>query len=82
MIRLALKSNTWVELSEWESGKTEWTPTVEVLNYHQIYAQSLFGTKTQIMLLCGGDLIETFLIPNLWKDDHVIKLYFSLKIFN
>lgn len=72
MIRLALKNNNWVELSEWESAKSEWIPTLEVLRYHKLDAQNIFGKKTQIMLLCGGDLVETFLIPNLWKNEHVI----------
>lgn len=71
MVRLGLKNNNWVELSEWESKKAEWTPTLEVLTHHKQIAESQFGDNVQLMLLCGGDLVETFLIPNLWKADHV-----------
>ena len=25
----------------------------------------------QLMLICGGDLLESFSVPDLWADDHV-----------
>ncbi|RNA01393.1 nicotinamide nicotinic acid mononucleotide adenylyltransferase 1 [Brachionus plicatilis] len=84
MVKLGLKNQDWIELSEWESTKSEWTPTLEVLNYHKKYAESLFGKNVQLMLLCGGDLVETFLIPNLWKADHMEEIFsnFGLAVIN
>ncbi|XP_047740667.1 uncharacterized protein LOC108674122 isoform X2 [Hyalella azteca] len=35
MVRLALTSSTWIHLSDWETRQEEWTPTREVLQYHQ-----------------------------------------------
>lgn len=28
-------------------------------------------TAPRLLLLCGGDLLETFSVPGLWKDDDV-----------
>ncbi|MPC26123.1 Nicotinamide/nicotinic acid mononucleotide adenylyltransferase 2 [Portunus trituberculatus] len=36
MLRLALNSSAWVHVSEWETHQDDWTPTREVLQYHQV----------------------------------------------
>jgi len=71
MVSQALENNDWVKLSTWESDKKEWTPTLEVLNYHKSTLGIALGNDFKVMLLCGGDLVETFLIPNVWKNEHV-----------
>ncbi|CAF0810376.1 unnamed protein product [Brachionus calyciflorus] len=75
MAELALKDHKWVELSKWESSNSEWTPTLEVLRYHKNAVDQKYGQDVRLMLLCGGDLVETFLIPNLWKEEHMNEIF-------
>ena len=35
MIESALAENDWVHVDKWEASKDEWTPTLEVLQYHK-----------------------------------------------
>jgi nicotinamide mononucleotide adenylyltransferase len=72
MVQLALKSSNWIRLSTWEADKAEWTPILEALKYYYKSATESFGNEAKVMLLCGGDFVETFNKPNLWKDVHVI----------
>lgn len=71
MVRRALKNNNWVRLNTFEADNPNWTPTLEVLNYYKSYLDQLLGKDIRLMLLCGGDLVETFKIPNVWKSEHV-----------
>ncbi|XP_045110839.1 nicotinamide/nicotinic acid mononucleotide adenylyltransferase 1-like isoform X2 [Portunus trituberculatus] len=41
MLRLALNSSAWVHVSEWETHQDDWTPTREVLQYHQELIDSM-----------------------------------------
>jgi nicotinamide mononucleotide adenylyltransferase len=71
MVRLALKNNDWVKLNTFEADNPAWIPTLEVLNYYKKYLDQVHGRDMRLMLLCGGDLVETFNIPNVWKTEHV-----------
>ena len=79
MVNLALKSSSWLQLSTWESENCKWTPTLEVLNHHKKELAETYGEHLQLMFLCGGDLVETFIIPGVWQDQHVIISTFFLK---
>ena len=54
MLRLALADNEWVKLSTWDAEQPDWVRTVDALAY---------GDNVELMLLCGGDLLETFAMP-------------------
>lgn len=41
LLRLALNSSSWVHVSEWETRQDDWTPTREVVQYHQELVDSL-----------------------------------------
>ncbi len=71
MIKLALKNNSWVQLSNWEALNPNWSFTLDVLNHHKKIVQESYGQNTHLMFLCGGDIVESFGVPNLWKDEHV-----------
>lgn len=65
MIRLALKDTDWILCDDWETSQTEWIRTLPALrHYATVYGNNL-------KLLCGADLLESFLIPNLWSDEHI-----------
>lgn len=67
MINLALRGveGQWIICDDWETKQTEWIRTLPALKHYQT-------THSQnIKLLCGADLIESFLVPNLWSDEHI-----------
>ena len=36
MLKLSLLSSDWIRLSDWETKQPNFTPTVDVLRYHQV----------------------------------------------
>lgn len=67
MIQLALKDveDHWIICDDWETRQKEWIRTLPALkHYATVYGRNL-------KLLCGADLLESFLVPNLWSDDHI-----------
>ncbi|XP_034559362.1 nicotinamide/nicotinic acid mononucleotide adenylyltransferase 3 isoform X2 [Notolabrus celidotus] len=78
MAKLALQSSNWVTVDEWESQQPDWTETVVTMRYHYGRVLNKYkcstgmqGPRPQLKLLCGADFLDTFKIPDLWRDDHV-----------
>lgn len=36
MIKLSIQSSDWIRASTWECKRKQWSPTLEVLQYHQV----------------------------------------------
>lgn len=82
MINLALTDHEWVELNEWESKKENWTPTLEVLHHYRNELKTLHGNDVKVILLCGADILDSFLIPGVWlSEDVIFKKISSIFIF-
>lgn len=76
MIRLALKDVEphWITCDDWETRQKEWIRTLPALrHYETIYGKNL-------RLLCGADLLESFLVPGLWSDEHIVEILNSYGI--
>ncbi|XP_071827174.1 nicotinamide/nicotinic acid mononucleotide adenylyltransferase 1-like isoform X2 [Apostichopus japonicus] len=118
MCKLAIQHNNWIKLDLWEAEQDTWSPTTQVLHYHQgnfinsrinnnlSYPKPLTCVSTasptrrglkrrrndaknespskgdidkddiyssnspvQVKLLCGGDLLESFAVPDLWSKE-------------
>jgi nicotinate (nicotinamide) nucleotide adenylyltransferase len=69
MAKRATDCSDWVEVSEWEIHQSGWTRTAEVLRRYQQYLDEakLFMEPVRVMLLCGTDLLESFLSPGVWS---------------
>lgn len=67
MINLALKDVEcrWITCDDWETKQKEWIRTLPALRHYE----TVYGKNMR--LLCGADLLESFLIPNLWSDEHI-----------
>ena len=67
MINLALKDvqDRWIICDDWETQQKEWIRTLPALRHYS----TVYGDN--IKLLCGADLLESFLVPGLWSDDHI-----------
>ena len=66
MLELGSASSHWIRPDNWECSRNEWTRTLEVLQHHQENVQNTFGNDTKLMLVCGGDLVDSFerILPN------------------
>ncbi|XP_057306440.1 nicotinamide/nicotinic acid mononucleotide adenylyltransferase 1-like [Hydractinia symbiolongicarpus] len=77
MCRRATKSSDWLRVSTWETEQDDWTETRKALQHFQELANNQSGECSDlppnvvVKLLCGADLIESFNVPGLWKDDDV-----------
>lgn len=62
MVELAVENFDFIRADSYECTLSKWTKTVNVLKYHKKELEKKYPTKTpQLMLLCGGDLIDAFL---------------------
>jgi len=75
MVQLGAASSPWVRGSGWEVEQAEWTVTRNVISHMQ---GEVAGGKVdavdvdaRVKLLCGGDLLESFAVPDLWKDEDI-----------
>ena len=60
----------------WEVQQNNWSQTLDVLKHTQEtasvkYTSSSGKNNPQVRLLCGADLLESFAVPGLWKEEHV-----------
>lgn len=81
MARRATKDSDWVHVSDWEVRQEGWSRTRLVLDSFSDLVQDqksvawlpdnlLTGeSKVCFKLLCGADLLESFAVPDLWKED-------------
>ncbi|KAI8927663.1 hypothetical protein BC831DRAFT_398415 [Entophlyctis helioformis] len=78
MCELAVKDSTWLMVDPWEPSQPKYIRTALVLDH---FNEELNGGPNggvllpdgtrrpiRIMLLAGGDLIQSFAVPNLWKE--------------
>lgn len=72
MVELSLKDSNWIEIDTWETEQQDWSFTLSSLTNCKEKMSKKYGDDIRVMLLCGADLLESFNVPNLWRDDHVI----------
>merc|ERR1712059_46779 len=81
MARRATKDSDWVHVSDWEVRQEGWSRTRLVLDSYSDLVQDQKSvawlpdnlwtgeSKVCFKLLCGADLLESFAVPDLWKED-------------
>ncbi|XP_049304427.1 nicotinamide/nicotinic acid mononucleotide adenylyltransferase 1 isoform X2 [Bactrocera dorsalis] len=47
MLRLALRTSNWIRVSDWELQQPQWTPTVDVLQYHKDCINNVMKEKVE-----------------------------------
>jgi nicotinamide mononucleotide adenylyltransferase len=75
MCSLACNDSNWLMVDAWEPSQTTYIRTAMVLDHfneelNQDGGLSLLNgekKRIRIVLLAGGDLIQSFAVPNLWK---------------
>lgn len=66
MIKRALSDFSWMFLETWESEQAEYVPTLQVLRHTLQDLQLKLHPEVRVMLVCGQDLFETLLLPQVW----------------
>ncbi|KAF1769591.1 hypothetical protein GCK72_001408 [Caenorhabditis remanei] len=79
MVRAATKTSDWIRADDWECTRPTWTRTIDVLKYHRERIQKKFGSDVGLMLVAGGDFVDTFprILPdgsNLWNPSDILKI--------
>ncbi|CAG8609120.1 17329_t:CDS:2 [Cetraspora pellucida] len=82
MCELAVeRTSQWLMVDAWESLQSEYTQTAIVMDHFNEEINNKRGgivttdgksRKVKVMLLAGGDLIESFKVPKLWLDEDAI----------
>uniref|UniRef100_A0A0N5AA60 Nicotinamide-nucleotide adenylyltransferase n=1 Tax=Syphacia muris TaxID=451379 RepID=A0A0N5AA60_9BILA len=64
MAELAVRSSKWIRVDNWECAQNAWTRTVVVLqHFKKMLTQKTNSNNdndTHLMLLCGGDVVDSF----------------------
>lgn len=81
MCELAVEhTSTWLMVDPWEAGQPEYQRTAVVLDHFDEELNGVLGgltmkngkkRKYKVMLLAGGDLIESFGEPGVWSEPDV-----------
>jgi nicotinamide mononucleotide adenylyltransferase len=72
MCRLATKDSEWITVDDWEIRQKEYSRTRQVLaHFVESVSTHLNRTDVDIFLLCGADLLESFVKPGVWRPEDV-----------
>ena len=87
MCELAVNDSDWIMVDTWESSQPKYQRTASVLDHFDTELNSgdtggclmADGSRVpiRIMLLAGGDLIQSFAVPNLWKEADVRRALYA-----
>ncbi|KAG2372916.1 hypothetical protein C9374_008833 [Naegleria lovaniensis] len=77
MCKLAVSDSDWVDIDLWEVNQNEYSRTLFVLKHFTEEIEKLYSPESclqhqvRIMLLCGADLLESFVKPGVWIPEQV-----------
>ena len=82
MCELAVSKSDWIMVDHWETLQPKYVTTAKVLDHFNFELNNSGGCimsdgsiqRIEIMLLAGGDLIQSFAVPNLWKEKDVFTI--------
>jgi len=71
MCELAVAQSSWISVLAWETKQKGWTTTAETMCKYQeaLNTSHLTEDPIRVKMLCGADLLESTLIPNLWSQE-------------
>lgn len=83
MCELGTKDSNWVAVSPWETQQPQWSRTRLVLDHinRVINDSKIYGNEhVSVKLMMGTDVLQSFLVPNLWSEDDV-SLYIYVYVY-
>ena len=62
MLDMATKYSKWMRADDWECSQEKWTRTLQVLRHYQEELEEKYSdSKFRLILVCGGDVVDSFL---------------------
>jgi len=74
MCQLGSEGHPFITVEPWETLKSDWTPTLQVLKHFDEEIRKEIDPNVKVMLLCGSDLIEGFREPKIWNPTQLKEL--------
>ena len=74
MCQEAVSDSDWINIDDWEVSQNEYSRTLFVLKHFESELQNQFGEdgkRVRVILLCGADLLESFVKPGVWIPEQV-----------
>jgi nicotinamide mononucleotide adenylyltransferase len=72
MCHLATRDSDWITVDDWEIRQKEYSRTRQVLGHFvESVSKTLNRNDVDIYLLCGADLLESFVKPGVWRPEDV-----------
>lgn len=72
MAEIAIEDSDWLMVDGWEASQKRFVRTISVLDHFErqlegrVTGPDGLAKEVKIMLLAGGDLIQSFAVPNVW----------------
>eukprot|EP00698_Gefionella_okellyi_P008230 TRINITY_DN202_c0_g1_i1.p1 TRINITY_DN202_c0_g1~~TRINITY_DN202_c0_g1_i1.p1 ORF type:complete len:156 (+),score=44.22 TRINITY_DN202_c0_g1_i1:243-710(+) len=82
MCQLSVQDNALLTVNDWEAKQPGYITTVQVLRYFSELYNKDAADPINVRLLCGADLIESIIKPDVWdvEDVHEILGKFGLVV--
>jgi len=71
MCRRAASETSWVRCDDFEATAEEYVRTLAVLRHVKETLSAEFGEDIHPVLICGGDLLDSFTRPGVWRREDV-----------
>ena len=75
MCKRAAQDTNWVRCDDYEAKSPTFVRTLTTLTRVKEYVSAEIGEDVHPVLICGGDLLESFTIPGKWIPDHVETIF-------
>mmetsp|Transcript_47521 Transcript_47521/g.152246 ORF Transcript_47521/g.152246 Transcript_47521/m.152246 type:complete len:311 (+) Transcript_47521:88-1020(+) len=77
MCQLATADSPMVMVDSWEASQSGYSRTLVVLEHVEAAMAGMRGPggeSVRVMLLCGADLLHSFVAPGVWRPEHVAEI--------
>jgi len=71
MCQGSVEDSEWLNTDEWELTREEYSRTKTVLKHFHEELLGHYGVPIRVLFLCGSDLLETFVKPDVWRPEDV-----------
>jgi nicotinic acid mononucleotide adenylyltransferase len=67
MARIAAEDYDWLEVSDWEATRTQYSRSVEVARY----VEESQGLGVTVVFVCGADVLKSMVERAVWTDESI-----------
>lgn len=71
MCLLGTQSSEWMDVDPWETLQPSYCRSLLVLRHFRESLTTNGFPNTRVLLLCGADMLKSFMLPGVWNESHV-----------